>query len=447
MRGIVTLLRSLLPFKIGLDLKPQTGWHIGPIQSGKVMGNILSLSVGSAISQALMATSFLLMSRHLGPKGLGQFASSFSAASLSAILLNWGLDTWLLQSTARHDNRIGSLLVNAMSLKMGLGLLWLSALVTILPRLNPDTFAFPLVLATTLAVWAESILNLVLTAFKALLKNTDTALILIASRGLILLSTVLLIILDIHTPSAFALIRLTSAVGFGLTALARLPFRLGRVRCRVMQRALVESSAFAVSDLFASIYARADMVIAAAVLTADDVGMYAPATQVISALFVFPSAWYFVAVPVLTRMNEEEGGIGSRDIVLTILSFAAIGAVLWLGTWTVSNLALESLLGSSFSGSSPLLSILSPVTFLKSCSFGLAAILVSIGWQRRRVFIQISIAIINSVLNLALVKRFGISSVAAVYVVSEIALMLGYLTLVTFWIRRSQVSGEASAHT
>jgi O-antigen/teichoic acid export membrane protein len=113
--------------------------------------------------------------------------------------------------------------------------------------------------------------------------------------------------------------------------------------------------------------------------------------------------------------------------------------------WAITGLLariLPLLLGEAFSPSAPLLAILSPILFLKTCSFGAAAILVAVGWQTRRLYVQATAAAVNVTLNLALIGQFGIRGVAWVYVASELLLTVGYLALVAAWVRRASHSSE-----
>ncbi len=403
------------------------------ISLGNLIRNIFSLSMGAGIAQALMAISFLLTSRHLGTVRLGAFVSSMATTGLLAILFNWGLDTWLLRSGSYDLEGLGELLGNALLIKGGIGVLWLIGVTLVLPLLNPETFTLPLVLFSALAVWLEGLFSLILVAFKVLLRNSSTALFLIVSRGSILLFSIVLIALGIQNPLAFVWIRVGVGIGMVSLSLLRLPVRLRVSVWPTLRRIWRDAQPFALSDLFTSVYVQADTTIAAVVLSKEAVGLYAPASSLVNALFVIPSAWYFVTVPILIRVLKTKRRSIGGILGFTVMSFAVIGGVLGLGTWFISPLVPKFMLGESFAESGLLIAILSPIIFLKSCSFALAAILVSVGWQKRRVYVQALSAITNVILNLALIHHFGVKGIAVVYVVSETLLMFGYLGLVVQW--------------
>ncbi len=74
--------------------------------------------------------------------------------------------------------------------------------------------------------------------------------------------------------------------------------------------------------------------------------------------------------------------------------------------------------------------MLSVVILFHSVSYGLGAILVATNQQAPRSAVQFVSVIINIVLNLLIIDRFGIYGVAVVYTITEIVLICGYGWLV-----------------
>lgn len=408
-----------------------------PVNRATVIGNVVSLTLGSITSQTLMAVAVLLTARQLGAAEFGVYSAGFASAGLTSILFNLGLDTWLLRSAARDAASVKPLLSNAVAVKLLVGLPWLIGIVVLLPWLNPETFRAQLVLFSALAVWMEGLLMLGLAVFKASLQNRVTASLLIGARGGVLLFTVLLMAAHSRQALHYAEARLLVSVVILLVTLLLLPTRPGKSTWTALKQTAQVSLPFALSDLFTSIYVQADTTIAAIALTKEAVGFYAPSESLINALFAIPNAGYSVMVPVLVRLVETGRRSLNRVMTLTIAGFAAMGLVLWVGTWYISSALPIWILGNSFRESGPLLTILSPIIFLKSCSFAAAAILVAVGWQQRRMYVQAVSAIANVALNLAVIYRFGITGVAVVYVISEVLLTVGYMGWVVLWARQS----------
>jgi O-antigen/teichoic acid export membrane protein len=402
-----------------------------------VISNVVSLTLGSTIAQLLMAASVLLVARQLGPSKFGEYAATFSAVALSSVLFNLGLDTWLLRSGARRPGEMRSLLGDALTVKLALGIPWLAAAALVLPRLNSQTFQLPLILVAGLSIWVEGLFSVGLSAFKALLRNRTTALLLGGARGGVFVLTVVLALSGSQDPVMYAGARLAMGAAALAATLLLLPVRpaLGRAPHELAGTAR-ESSPYALSDLLVSVYVQADVTIAAVILGKNAVGFYAPASNVISALTVVPLALFYVTVPVLANALHASWSAYKKLLRTTLIGHLLVGLALWAVT-AVSTGILPLLLGEAYRPSAPLLLILSPILFLKTCSFGAAAILVAVGWQTRRLTMQAAAAAVNVVLNLLLIRQFGISGVAWIYVASELLLTTGYLALVWAWVRRT----------
>ena len=406
----------------------------GSFSRRDILGNALSLTAGSAIAQGLMAVSTLIVARVLGATAFGAYAASFSAAALLSIGFNLGLDTWLLRAGAERRDRLGGLLRNALAIKVVAGVPWIVAVTILLPALNAETFRPSIVLISALTVWLEGLFSLGLTVFRTLLRNGTTALLMTVSRGGIFVLTAGLALAGERAVAPYALARLAMSGLAALIAWRLVPVRLTRDQALAPLGTAKASLPFALSDLFAVVYVQADITIAGAVLGAEPVGLYAPASSIVSALLVVPAALFYVAVPVLTAALGGEKLRFRRLTRWTMGVFGATGFGLWAITWLAASI-LPTLLGPSYYGSGRLLQILSPILLLKGFSFGAAAILVAVGWQVKRATVQAVTALLNVALNLAVVGTLGITGVAAVYVISELFLMGGYLALVARWRR------------
>ena len=118
---------------------------------------------------------------------------------------------------------------------------------------------------------------------------------------------------------------------------------------------------------------------------------------------------------------------------------AIVGVVLGVALALASRPLVLLLYGPAYSASAEVLAILGGALALHCPTIALAAVLVSVGWQVRRVGVQAVAAGLNVALNFLLVQRLGVMGVAKVYVASELVLLLGYLGLFVLWMRNEKV--------
>ncbi len=90
-----------------------------------VVQSILTHFTGSAIGQVAIALTLFLMARSLGPEEYGQYSSAVTLTSFFAVILNLGLDLWLLHEGGRDAARIGQLSGSVLAIRFVIGLSWL----------------------------------------------------------------------------------------------------------------------------------------------------------------------------------------------------------------------------------------------------------------------------------------------------------------------------------
>ena len=121
-----------------------------------------------------------------------------------------------------------------------------------------------------------------------------------------------------------------------------------------------------------------------------------------------------------------------------------VGAILGGGLAIISYPLVQFFYGVEYIMSGRILTVLSTVLVFKSVSFSLAAVLVAVGWQGKRVVVHAIAAIINIIVNILIVQTHGIMGVAKVYIFTEAILMIGYMILVLRWQYRNNLRAIGS---
>ena len=187
-----------------------------------------------------------------------------------------------------------------------------------------------------------------------------------------------------------------------------------------------KSRSYALSDLLATVYMQADVVILSNFRGNIAAGIYSPALSLINALFVFPNAVYTYVIPSLSRWLKEKSDKFvelARKLILLVL---IMGIAMSLATSLLGKPATGILLGDRYSKSGELMVRLSPILLLKCLEFGFAAIIVAANKQKSRLIPQAIAALLNVGLNLVLIPRLGEFGAASVYLVTEIVLFVSY---------------------
>jgi len=402
-----------------------------------IVANIVTLFSGSAVAQGIGAITFILTARQLGPEQYGQYTSSLALATFCSIVFSLGLNIWLLREGGRSPNQISSLVGSVVTIVAGLGAVWIIVMFIIAGLINSSSLPEDLVRIASVIIWLDSLLLIILTGFKSILRNKINSIIQASTAILILIMTILLIWSG-EQQAAWYMIARVVILATSLSISFVISWRIISLASdrKTIKTALRESPPYAVSEFLAWTYMRADVLIIAFFLDDYSVGLYAPAEGIINALYIVPLAIHFVMVPVLSNLFPKD----IKQAWLTTRRFFYVLLIVGLGLFLLVFFGAEYiilLLGPSYSGSFEILRILSIILFLHSISFGTAGILVAIKQQSQRTIVQAIAVLFNITLNIYVIDQWGITGIAVVYVLTELILLLGYGFIVARYRKKS----------
>jgi O-antigen/teichoic acid export membrane protein len=412
-----------------------TGWDsLSKIGRSQFLHNLVLFGGSTGAAQFLMMLNAILLARVLGPGGYGVFAGSYAVAGLSAFVISFGMDTWLLREAA-HAYSPAELSGHVIKVKAKIGLVWGLALVTIIPALRPDLFSPWLMLVCVLDVWSDSCFNTQMAALNVQNRIPFISRLVLVSRGGRLLGTILFAVIGVVSPVLFALSRCSATMFSMLLAAAVLrPNLRSTLKLRAVE-IFRKTFPYGISEFLALVYAQADVTLLAFLAGKTATGIYSPASGLVNALFVIPNAGYLLAVPRLTALSAQNPQRLKSFVLRLHAGFFLLGCALSAVVGLGGKWIIELLLGSKFEMTGTLLIVLSPILIFKSMEYLYAAIFVAVGWQKLRLIPQAVSAGANILLNLVAIPLFDVYGVAVVYSLSELLLLLGYGYLALKWMR------------
>lgn len=393
----------------------------------------LLFSGSAGLAQFIMMIYTLIVARWLGPVEYAVFAAAYSICTLTAFVFNWGLDTWLLRE-GRPGVQISPLISSIFELKAAMALAWLAILVAVVPAFRPDLFVPFLVLIAALDVLGDSLFNTSISSLNLQHRISGMSVLLLISRGGRLMSALVLVFTDQHLAINFAIVRAIST-WFGLVISLYLIYR--QLQWTRFQPVVLwkNSSIYGFSEFLAIVYAQVDVTLLALMVDRASIGNYAPAISLLNGLFILPNAIYNLLIPALSRELPGKWERAQNKFTLAIVGLTALGLVLWAGLYWGGGWLISMLLGDEYQFAGELIRILSPIILIKSVEFGLAALLIAVGWQQKRLIPQLFSALLIIGLDLMVIPMYGPIGAAIVYVVCELILLAGYLLLAIDWWR------------
>jgi O-antigen/teichoic acid export membrane protein len=399
-----------------------------------LLADFLWFSGANGFSQLFNIVYSLLLARWLLPESYGILAGCYAVVSLSSIIVNIGLDTWLLReprSLAAPRAWSGRIL----RIKFVFGIFWVILLITILPLVKPDIFSRGLVFICALDILCDAALTTHTTILNIQKRIRIVSRLIFFSRLSRLLFPLLIILISsTKDPLWFAFLRFTSTFGSLLVAIWILKPDIKAPDTLSSGHLIREAIPYGISDFLVLIYMQADVTLVTLLNGSAAAGIYSPASGLVNALFIIPSSIYLLIIPILSRQFVKNPNVIQLLNRILTIGFACLGLGLCLCVGFLGEPLIHLLLGDKYQLTASLLVILSPLLLIKSLSFAWAAILVTIGWQKQRLIPQAISAAVNILLNIWAIPIFGVLGAAIVYVFTEIVLAVGYGGLVFKWL-------------
>ncbi|MEM3594927.1 MAG: polysaccharide biosynthesis C-terminal domain-containing protein, partial [Candidatus Jordarchaeaceae archaeon] len=281
-----------------------------------------------------------------------------------------------------------------------------------------------------LDIWSDSNLFTIIYGFNVQRNYSAITKVIFLSRLGRLVGALVLVLYGIRVPEVFALIRLLFTVLGLITALyIYRPFIEGGV-LQMTVIPLKELMPFVLSEMLVQIYVVADVSLLSILSNPTQVGLYSPASSLISALFIIPNTIYLFLVPVYSKIIARHQYLTKKHVYLPLGGMAVLGILLSVSLGGGGHWFVPVILCDAFKRTSDLLMLLSPILFFKCLQFGLAAIIVAAGWQTYRLIPQFVSSLVNVLVNVILIPNLGAQGAVIAYNASELILLLGYTIIV-----------------
>jgi len=388
----------------------------------KIIKNAGWLFGAEIISKLLAYGVIVILSRTLGPEGLGQYSFIFYYVGLLGIFSDLGVSFYFMREVSRNRARLKELLPDVLGFKIVLAFinfLIIVGITLLLPK--PEWMKVLIVLAGAEAMltWIAYVFVRIMyayevTKYEAIARTVERFWAFFVGGAVLYLFKSL-------SPFIVALL-----AGYTIRELLRIMWGLRfvdelRVRFRpeVWKKLLMKSYPFWFIGLFTLIYYRTDMVMLSLLRGDYETGVYRAAFTLIEVSLFIPNIIVSTTMPSMARLWKEDRKTLEVLFKKSFQVLLIIGLAGTAGYYILARLGILIVFGGKFLPSVPVLRILAfavPFMFLNSL-FG--SYMNATG--RELTFTKITgfTALLNVVLNYVLILNYGAEGAAVATVVSQ----------------------------
>ncbi|BAY09533.1 flippase [Calothrix sp. NIES-2098] len=407
-------------------------------QKPMVQGTIWML-IAQGLRLVLQAMYFIIIARVLGAEYYGQFVGATALVAILSPFAGLGSDTLLLKNVAKNRGLFKDYWGNALLMITITGLGLMVLLILFAPIFLPRTISPLLLFLVALSdLIFTSIIFLSCQAFQAVDRLNITAQIsTLAMLSKVIAAIALLYFFPQPNTIDWAFLYLGSSVVSGLVAIFFVTYYLGTPKLALyrIKPELTDGFFFAVSASSYTIYNDIDKTMLARLSTLEATGIYAAAYRLIDVAFVPVRS--ITAAAYAHFFREGKDGI-SQALALgkrLVKVAGSYGFIASIGLLLFAPI-VPYILGDEYAGVVEALRWLAPIPFLKAIQCFGGDTLSGSGFQSLRSAVQVSIAVLNILLNFWLIPLYSWKGAAWSSLVCDGLLMIVLWAVVAFLYRK-----------
>ncbi|MEK9726093.1 MAG: flippase, partial [Rhodospirillaceae bacterium] len=390
----------------------------------RIFRNFAALSLAQGVGAVCGFVTVVVLARALGPEAYGVLGLGVAVISYFGLAANFGMDHHGVREISRDESQTAAIVGTVVAGRALMAVLLFCAIygVTVFGGLPPALATVLLIQAAGMAFIA---INLEF-AYQGLQRMTAMAWRQVAAALLVAGATVILIgepgdlfaaaAIPVAASAATALVMFGHymTLGYGLRVRRRLAAHWGFVR---------RAAPVALMGALNTIYINLDIVILGFLRPEREVGLYVAATRVLFMLLIAMNILHSTFLPALSKAGADEAEkIRIARTYARIIGF--LGSGIAVGGAVLALPAIRVLFGDAFAAAHVSLVVLMLnagfVHFAQAYGTPLLA------WQSDRAYLKVVAigAVLNLVLNFALIPPYGIEGAAAATLITQAVLFV-----------------------
>jgi O-antigen/teichoic acid export membrane protein len=383
----------------------------GAEQPGRsTLANTVWLALDKLVKLAVGLVVGVWVARYLGPDQYGALSFAIAFAGLFGSVATLGLDSLVVRDLVK-DSEPGATLGTAFVLKLLAGLLTALLAIAAVVILRPgDLLARWLVGISAAAVvfqsfdvidfWFQSQVQ----SRAVVLARTGASVATSAVRIALILAAASVVAFAWASLAEAAVAAIALVAVYGLGANGIRSWRVSAARARQL---LGDSWPLIFSSLVVMLYMRIDQVMLGEMLDSHEVGVYSVAVRLSETSYLIPSSIVAAWLPGIVEAHATDERLFLERLQRLYNVMALLGYAVALPTLFLAGPVVRLVFGEAYGRAAPMLIVLSFATLFINLGIARSAFLTAMNWPKTHLATVLAGAILNVLLNLYLIPRYG----------------------------------------
>jgi O-antigen/teichoic acid export membrane protein len=404
----------------------QASQLIARLRHSQFAANTTKLALGQGLRLSIQAAYFVLIARTLGPKQYGAFVAMASLVAVASPFAGFGSTIVLLKYVSRDRSQLAAYWGNGLLTIAVSGFLLSLVILAVSPFFLGREFVFLTIFVSLSDLFMIRVADLATFAFVALGRMGESARINVYITFTRLVG-IIIISASIRHPTVrdWTIAYTLGATVCFIYAFVRTTIVAGGIQVRPSQawKTLPESALFAVSISSATIYNDMDKTMVGKIAGFAATGIYGAAYRIVDVSLVPVRAMLSAAYPEFFRLGIGGPTATKKYAYKLIKRSAPFGFAVTVALLLGAPI-LPHILGKGYSSTVEALRWLAVIPLLRCVHIFLADGLTGAGHQGSRTLVQVSVGVLNVVLNIFFIRYWSWRGAAWSSIICDAALAL-----------------------
>nr|WP_319372586.1 flippase [uncultured Methanobacterium sp.] len=400
----------------------------------KIVKNTSVLLISQVLSFLLAFFYTIYYANYLGAAGFGTLSAALALAGILTIFTDLGLSALTVREVARDKTLASKYIGNTTIIKLIFSGLTLLATFLIVQLFVHDHTSATVIYIITIAL----IFNVISGTFSAVFQayeEMEYQSVATVLNSILMFAGVYIAIFYNSNIMAFAMVYLI--INFIILlfnvviCLWKFVVPKFEIDFKFWKALIMEAYPLAIASIFALIAFKIDTIMLAFISGDVATGLYSAAYKLLEALMFIPSVYATALLPVFSKFHVSSQDSLKFSYYKSFKYLSMLGIPIAVGTTLLADQIILFIYRTGYTEATVILQILIwaiPIIFV---SYVLGASITSINKQHETVRISFLCMVLNIVLNLLLIRKYGYIGAAVVTVITELSLFLFYFHLIS----------------
>lgn len=389
------------------------------------MKNTIWLFFGEIIGRLFKLVIIIFATRKLGIEGWGIFSYGIAFISLFFILCDLGVNTFTTREMSKNSADKYKYLSSSTIIKISLMLIFFALSLLLAPHLGKIKLGFEMIMVLSILYLSDGIREFALSINRSLEKMEREAFSKILMNLIITILGIILLIKN-ATPFSLAIAYAIGSIVSSLFIFWSIKDVFKKIEWKISKEDIKIIYNFSWPIIIISLYSfifNIDSIMLGQMKSATDVGLYSAAQRLVQFTAIIPSFIAMAIFPILSKNEDNDEKITNifEKIMITIF---AIGIPFSIGGFLLNEKIMSLMFGPAFISGGLTLGILMFSILASFPNIILTNVIFSKNLQKIFIATTSFGVILNIILNLILIPKFGAVGAAISVTATQLLIMI-----------------------